>query len=353
MANVTLEKVGLEAMSPNAVTPSELTELLLAFYPNRSPKVHISGPPGCGKSSIVYQAFRDILKVPVYVYQAMLYDMTEVKGLPVYTPDGKAKFLPFEDMKSGEEGVLFIDDLPHAPSQTQNAFMRLVLEGVAGAWDLGNLYPVTAGNRSRDRAGAKDLQTAMATRFDQIELVTNYNDWRGWAVTRTHPAVIAFLGSPYGAGFLNRFDPSQQCNPTQRTWQFVSEAMYSLEGKKSLLNKAIAGCVGIEATTKFMGWMNVYQKLPDLNKIIAGEDIFDKELDVMYAVISGLVSIASQEKKDRKAVFQRLLDYATKMPQEFAELGAYLGKDLFRVDLKLFEKLDIDAYEETYEGLVV
>ena len=135
------------------------------------------------------------MKVPVYVYQAMLYDMTEVKGLPVYTPDGKAKFLPFEDMKSGEEGVLFIDDLPHAPSQTQNAFMRLILEGVAGAWDLGNLYPIGAGNRTKDRAGAKDLQTAMATRFNQLELVSSYDDWRAWAVTHTHPAVIAFLGS--------------------------------------------------------------------------------------------------------------------------------------------------------------
>jgi hypothetical protein len=360
MSNVSLEKATTQEILPNAVTPRELTELLLAYYPNRSPKVIISGPPGCGKSSIIYHTFRDILKVPVYVYQAMLYDMTEVKGLPVYV-DGKAKFLPFEDMKSGQEGVLFIDDLPHAPSQTQNAFMRLILEGIAGAWDLGNLYPICAGNRSKDRAGSKDLQTAMATRFNQLELVTSYEDWRAWAVAKNiHPAVIAYLGSPYGDGWLNKFNPSLQINPTQRTWEFVSQAMYALDKNKSLLNKAVSGCVGVDAQIRFFAWMEVYNKLPYLNKIISGEDIYVKDMDIMYAVISGLVSIASSTKKEVKGeyiydkkIFQRLIDYSIHIPDEFAELGAFLGKDLFNLDLKTFEGLDIEEYYKKFEGMVV
>jgi len=339
----------------------DIKNLLAECYKARFPKPILLGEPGSGKSSIIQQLFGEELKVPVYTFQAMLYDPVEIKGLPVYHNDA-AKFIKFEDMPTGESGVLFIDDLPHAPNQTQNAFMRLILEGVAGSWKLGNIFPIAAGNRSVDRAGAKDLQTAMANRFLQITLDINYEDWRSWAVKKgITPEVIAYLGTPYGAGWLSHFKATDQINPTPRSWEFVSALFSRITGEKfddkkisGANREAIEGCIGQEATAKFLGWVKVFNKLPDLNEIVKGKNIYPNEIDIMYATISGLINIAKSFDK-RLGIYQRLVDYAVKMPDEFIEMGVWLSKDLYQLDDKAFEdpKLNLEAWNEKFQSIML
>lgn len=351
----------------------DIKNILAECYKERFPKPIILGEPGSGKSSIINQLFTEELKVPVYTFQAMLYDPVEIKGLPICrteiikTPDGnkevkKAQFLRFEDMPTGEDGVLFIDDLPHAPTQTQNAFMRLILEGVAGSWKLGNIFPIAAGNRSIDHAGAKDLQTAMANRFLQITLDINYEDWRSWAVKKgITPEVIAYLGTPYGQGWLSHFKATDQINPTPRSWEFVSALFSRISGEKfdekkisGANREAIEGCIGAEATAKFLGWVKVFNKLPDLNEIVKGKNIYPNEIDIMYATVSGLINIAKSFEK-RLGIFQRLVDYAVKMPDDFIEMGVWLSKDLYQLDDKTFEdpKLNLEAWNEKFASIML
>ena len=340
--------------------PSEIKEAISASYKNRYPRPIILGSPGSGKTSVLYDIADNVLKIPRFTFQATLYDPTEVKGLPVYVEEmvngtmvKTAKFLRFEDMPSGLEGFLIIDDITHAAQQTQNAFMRLILEGVAGAWDLGGLYPIATGNRASDRAGAKDLQTAMANRFWFIEFEDNYQDWRAWAIgADIYPAVVAYLGTPFGQEWLNKFDPNQQINPTQRSWEMVSNHMKTMSHNEPLMRKMIAGCIGDQATSKFMGWMKCYSKLPDLNKIMSGENLYGDSIDVIYATISGLVSMAKQSPK-RKVAFQRLMEYSVGIPDSFPELGVLLAKDLCKLDPATFDKLDSKAWESKYMDIVI
>jgi hypothetical protein len=360
MSNAKGDVVSNIGMSMIKMRPSEIEAVITASYKKRNPRPILLGSPGSGKTSVMYNIADNILKVPRWTFQATLYDPTEVKGLPVYCEeehDGKmvkiAKFLPFEDMPSMNEGILIIDDITHAAQQTQNAFMRLILEGMAGAWNLGGIYPVATGNRAIDRAGAKDLQTAMANRFWFIEFEDNYADWRGWAISNdVHPAIVAYLGTPFGQEWLNKFDPAQQINPTQRSWEMASHHMKALSHNETLMRKCIAGCVGDACTSKFMGWMKVYQKLPDLKEIMNGKDIYIDDVDVMFATVSALVSMAKNADK-KKPAFQRLIDYATGLPDNFIELGALVGKDLFKLDVATFEKLNLDKWEARYEEVVI
>jgi GTPase SAR1 family protein len=332
------------------------------MYENRHDSIiHpiILGSPGVGKTSVVYQLFGDLLQVPVYVFQASLYDVVELKGLPVYV-DGKARFVPFTEMPSGDKGVLFVDDLPHAPNMTQNAFMRIILEGKAGSWDIGNLYPIGAGNRGKDRAGAKDLQTAMGNRFVHLEFTVEYPVWRIWAVQKNLcPEVISFLGSEYGAEWLDKFSPDRVINPTPRSWQFASDIwrqnVKRIDDIKSpVINEMIAGCVGDEATKSFLGWVEVFGKLPDIEAILAGKDIVSKDLNIQYAVISTLTSkvakmIQGKKKPEKVALFQRLLDYTCAFPKEgLADMGAYMAKDLLTLDEETFRDLNLKKWREAY-----
>lgn len=345
--------------------PSEIKAFVKACYNHRTEtnmKLFIGGSPGCGKTQVMYQIGDELNSeslarggkgVPVYVLQAMLYDPVEIKGLPIYQ-NGKAKFVPFEDMPSGEEGILFIDDLPHAPTQTQNALMRLINEGKCGSWDLEGLWPIAAGNRSTDRAGAKDLQTAIANRFDKVEFTVDYEEWRAHAVKKHFtPEVISYLATPYGQEWLNKFDPTHQVNPTPRSWEFASD-IYKF-CPKGILHEALSGVIGDEATSKFHGWMKVYDKLPDLNEIIKGKNIYPQELDILYAAISGLVSIASSfdGAKQRKPVFQRLVDYMNNMPENCKELGAWMSKDLFNLDPTVFISCNLNGWREKYGDLIL
>jgi hypothetical protein len=336
------------------VKPREIKELVKTCYATGKPKLFIVGSPGCGKSSLLYQTFQEIGD-PLAVLQAMLYDPVEIKGLPVYK-EGKARFVPFEDMfpEMDKKGALFIDDIVHAPLQTQNSFMRLILEGKCGSLDLGQVYPIAAGNRSTDHAGAKDMQTALANRFVRVEFTIDYDDWRIWAVPKKIvPEIIAYLGTPYGKDWLDKFDATKQINPTPRSWEFASDLWKSCP--KSILREALYGAIGEEATAKFLGWLKVYDKLPDLKAIIGGKNIFPEELDVMYAVISGLVSIATsfEGTKQRKPVFQRLIDYTVAMPGNFQELGAWLSKDLYKLDSQTFTACNLDGWRDQYAELIL
>lgn len=360
MSTATEKRVVASSGSMIKMRPSEIKESIVASYKNRYPRPIILGSPGSGKTSVLYDIADNVLKVPRFTFQATLYDPTEVKGLPVYVEEmingvmvKVAKFLRFEDMPSGLEGFLIIDDITHAAQQTQNAFMRLILEGIAGAWNLGGLYPIATGNRSIDRAGAKDLQTAMAGRFWIIEFVDDYQDWRDWAISADiHPAVVAYLGTPFGQEWLNKFDPAQQINPTQRSWEMVSHHMKTMSHNEPLMRKMIAGCIGDQATSKFMGWMKCYSKLPDLNKIMSGENIYPDNIDIIYATISGLVSMAKQSAK-RKVSFQRLMEYSVGIPDTFPELGVLLAKDLCKLDPAVFDKLDSKEWEAKYMDIVI
>jgi len=340
------------------VDTDELLTTLTNLYHYGNPKPFIKGTPGLGKTSVCYQ-LAEKLDIPRFTFQATLYDPTEIKGLPIYDHESNtARFLPFEDMPSMEEGLLIIDDLPHAPTQTQNAFMRLILEGQAGAWNIGGLFPIATGNRALDRAGAKDLQTAIADRFVHLNLVSNYTSWRKWAInSEIHPSVVAYLGTPMGTEWLNHFDPSQQISATPRSWEMVSHILKAFEKaedkNQGLIRTSMMGCVGEEATLKFTAWLKYYDKMPDLQKIVAGKNLYPDDLDVMYATVSGLVSISkSFPKKD--AIVQRLIDYTVEMPDKFVELGALLSKDLLLVaGQDSFTDANLEKWVERYPDLIV
>lgn len=340
----------------NGMKPTELLKTLEAFYKQRNPKTIVLGSPGGGKTSVCYTLADEVLKVPRFTFQATLYDPVEIKGLPVFDHENNvARFLPFNEMPSLPEGILIIDDLPHAPTQTQNAFMRLVLEGVAGAWDLGGLYPIATGNRAMDRAGAKDMQTAMANRFCFLNLVIDYDDWRKWAVTHDiMPEIVAYLGTPYGKEYLDKFDPAKQINATPRSWEAVSNVMKCMKTNSAgLMKSAMFGCVGEEATLKFTGWLKYFEKMPDLHKIVSGKDIYPDELDVMYATVSGLVSLVKGFPK-KQTILERLIEYSVNMPEKYVELGALLSKDLLLlVGEKDFTNAISDQWVERYPELIV
>jgi hypothetical protein len=171
-----------------------------------------------------------------------------------------------------------------------------------------------------------------------------------------HPSIVAWLGTGYGKEWLDKFDAANQINATPRSWEAASNVMHCLEKvSTSLMKTGLFGCIGNEATLKFVAWMKYYEKMPDLQKILSGKDIYPDELDVMYATVSGLVSLVKEFANTKKAgVVQRLVDYAVNLPDKYTELGALLSKDLLLVAGEdAFMNANLESWGKRYPHLIV
>lgn len=116
------------------------------------------GPPGIGKSCIVKQVAGE-LGIGLIDLRLILLNPIDLKGLPALDRENQKavwyqpKFLPNQE-RDGQQGILFLDELPNAPTTVQSAALQLVLDRAIGNYRLPPGWKViAAGNRAIDRGG--------------------------------------------------------------------------------------------------------------------------------------------------------------------------------------------------------
>lgn len=104
-------------------------------------------------------------------------------------------------------GIILFDDVVAAHFQTQTAFFKGVHEGKwGGLHQRDNVMVVACGNRVEDNAGANDMPTALANRFEHCYAKPTTDDWLAWGAgfreegeegvsgeCRIHPLPLAFI----------------------------------------------------------------------------------------------------------------------------------------------------------------
>jgi len=158
----------------NASDPAQLTRLLPIF---------IFGPPGIGKSQIV-ESLAKKYHVNVETYIASTMDPTQIQGMPYPNVQRKTtQWYPDERFMDEEKRtkVYFFDELNMAPSTTQSAFYRLILEGRLGSIDITHALRIGAGNRVSDFQGVTQMGLPLANRFEIYLIEPNIDDWIKWA----------------------------------------------------------------------------------------------------------------------------------------------------------------------------
>jgi len=223
------------------------------------------------------------------------------------------------------KGILFLDEITSCPPLTQASAYQLTLDKQIGEYYLPKgWYVMGAGNRIEDRSVVRPLSKALANRFTHIDFEVNLDDWTDWAINKgIDPTLVAFIN--FRSDLLFAFNPesSENAFPTPRSWEFVDNLMNTVSNK-DILPELIQGTVGKGAAAEWTSFQKLKDKLPDLDKILAGEDIVPKEMDLKYALVSALVI-----KADPKRHFERLLQYTGKLTAEFSVLMVMMmvGKD--------------------------
>lgn len=276
----------------------------------------IWGPPGVGKSQIVYQrcAARGL---PVLDWRLVLMDSVDLRGVPSVDEIkvGSAKFKVTNWNSPGElprdgEGVIFMDEFPQAAVQVQNAATQLILDNRLGQYVLPPGWRIiAAGNKDGDRAATNRMPTHVANRFKHVDLVVDVDEWVEWAqqekpdgTFNIEPRIVAY--HKYRRQFLHFFDPKSQekAFASPRSWEFASDDLIAAEREGLVLEpdeqmEMFAGQVGQVAATDFVGFLRVLDKLVQIDSILLAPDsaTIPEDQAIVYATVYALLDRADRK----------------------------------------------------------
>jgi len=310
---------------------SEVTKALEALVTQKVP-TFLWGAPGIGKSSIVKSIAKE-RGIGFIDLRLALMDPTDLKGIPFYDKEShSALWAPPAFLPREGEGILFLDELNSAAPAVQSSAYQLILDRAIGEYRLPDGWAiVAAGNRESDRGVTYKMPAPLANRFVHFELEVSVEDWRSWAYGAGMDArIIAYI--TYKNEHLFTFDAKKQQKSfaTPRSWEYVHNILQSgIEA--SLLLDVIAGAVGREVAVSFLSFIKVMDRLPDIAAIASGEvREYPSEIDVLYALSSGVVSHYLQNPDDKK--LENILTYTLGLQGEFAVL---IVQDLQREGVKM------------------
>lgn len=259
--------------------------------------VMLWGPPGIGKSDAVKQVADELDHEFIDIRLSMLMP-SDLMGLPYPNKEHtKANWLYpslFPPPDSKGKFIILLDEISNAAMSVQNAAYRLVLDKSLG--DHYSLPPgakiIAAGNREEDNSGVQKFSAALSNRFIHFDIQADFESWKDWALkSEINEKVIGFLN--FKSDMLYKSpNIEMKAYPTPRTWEMVSKLLsFNIPNEE-----VIIGTVGEGASGEFMSYIEVYDKLPDIAKILKGIKVaIPKEPSVQYALSSSLVSRSNKE----------------------------------------------------------
>jgi MoxR-like ATPase len=283
------------------------------------------GVPGVGKSSVAKQVAAD-LNVQLLDWRLTMMEPVDMRGTPKQTKDDKTKWAPPAELPTDGEGILFLDELPQARTDTKNVAAMLVLERRIGEYQLPKGWRVwAAGNRETDNAGTTPMPKQLSNRFWHINYDLSHDDWLAWADEHDIDyRTYAYL--KYRPGALLDFDPKSKdpAFATPRSWELVSDITKAFGDDIALVDAAFraecfSGAVGKIRGAEYSGFLQVMDSLVSIEQVHADPANAPLPTDpsVAYALVLALAQAAERGNIDAA------LQYIGRLPQEFSVLAQH------------------------------
>jgi hypothetical protein len=267
---------------------------------------------GIGKSDAIRQSASE-LKIGFIDVRLTLLNAVDLRGLP--SIDKKAGiavwlssgFLPIEE-RDGPEGILFLDEINLAPMTVMNAGYQLILDRKIGDYVLPPKWSViAAGNRAEDSNNLTKMPNPLLNRFLHYQIERpDTDEWIDWAIKNgVNDKVISYIHK-FPNHLLEAPKAGEKAFPSPRTWAYASDLVNMGEP----IDAAVGGGVAIS----FKAYIEVYKKVPDIDRILKGEKEevpSPKDLDVLWATSMALV-VAAEAKH-----WSNLFAYINKISTEF------------------------------------
>jgi hypothetical protein len=295
----------------------------------------IHGPAGIGKSALVDQvAVKHGLELRDE--RASQLDAVSTRGLPKFdaTDPNLTIWTRPELLPTEGKGILFLDELNTGLPAVQNALLQLVRDRKLGKYKLGDGWRIgAAGNRTKDRGHIQRMSGPLANRFTHLNQEPDLDDLRkigaqsGWEAE-----VLAFLSFRpdliHAEVWADETERKTGQRPTidyegafasPRTWEGVSDlhkaiASGNIVGVSSVERELYEGTVGAGAAIEFVGFLQVFRRMPSLDGILMNPTTADvpEHAMTLFAIAGGLARRSTPQN------FDRVMKYAGRMRPEVA-----------------------------------
>ena len=301
------------------------------------------GPPGVGKSAALFTIKKNVekstgKKVIITDVRLLLFNPVDLRGIPV--PDANKEFAiwlkpkifqmdPSEDVIN----ILMLDEISAAPPSVQAAAYQITLDRKIGEHLLpDNCYIICAGNRVQDKSVAYKMPKALANRLTHFDIKPEIDDWKVWAIEAgINPQILAYLNNFDSDLYMFDNKTDDNAYPSPRTWEMASDYIEVYGSLKEAFD-CVAGCIGWGTANKFKRYCAVFDKLPNMEDILAGKpDIkIPTQPDVLYALSATLVNTVGNKvskvngsqqlsAEDSKQI-ANIIKFSAKMEKEFSVL---------------------------------
>ena len=334
------------------------TRVLLSVVPWKQ-AVFIWGPPGVGKTDLVFQLAGED-GAEVLVLKASELRPEDLSGLPDLSPEGFTEFRPpralydltenasvreraaFDARKAAGEVppgaeweeprpvYLFLDEFSNAQPDMVAPFQYLTLNRTVGGMSGLRLRPtvriIAAGNREEDGAYANALSTPLKSRFFHIHLQPTLEEWKSWArLNEIHSSIVAFLSAR--ESLFHDFDPrrADQTFPCPRTWAQLSAVLHGLDrspeaGNRHLRRLAAESCVGPGAAVEFSRFEKTTIHAPTAEDIIRAPGEIDPYADQPDTAMVCIENLLAACIRDPDRFVDGSLEYVARMHLEYQTL---------------------------------
>jgi hypothetical protein len=278
------------------------------------PPVFLWGPPGIGKSSLVKQVAEE-RGIELLDLRLSLLEPVDLRGIPSVNGDKcfwtRPPFIPEEG-----DGILFLDELNTASPSVQNSALQLVLDRKIGEHKLGDgWYIIAAGNRREDMAHTFKLSTPLISRFINIEVNCEIEEWVGYAIKKgLSEEIISFI--QFRPELLLQLPQTSDTPfPCPRTWEYLSQVLPLTDNMD-----VWKGIVGEGAAYEFSSFIKIYKKIPDIQQILEGKKIYPdmKETSLLIATVVGVA------KRAQPSHVSNVLSWTLELEEKMAVLCVHL-----------------------------
>ena len=247
-------------------------------YADKPISIHLEGSMGIGKSALCRQVANDNYLWLVMISLAQ-FEPTDIggmrmpdgEGMRVLRPDWVVTNDKWEKLKTeGYKGILYVfDELPQAPVLNMNIYAQICDEYRIGEYKLDRsyCYVMSAGNKLSDKAGTNAMPSHLIDRLSFLEVEANLDDTCNYfAKTGVDYRIISWLR--FQPEFLHQFQRGVNAYPTPRSHERVSTMLrWNLDAEA--MSEAISGQIGASAYANLKTHMDIHEKCPDVDKLIA------------------------------------------------------------------------------------
>jgi hypothetical protein len=338
---------------------TQTSEFITHIAMRHQQPVFLWGQPGVGKSAVMAQLARECGAVLVDLRLSQ-YDSVDLRGFPGIADDGTTVWhvpstLPFvgnprfAHVPETTPIILFLDEANSATTAVAAVAYQLVNDRRVGEHTLmRNVVLVAAGNREGDKGVTNRMPTPLANRFTHVEVGVDTDQWCfEYAQGAGLPAVgIAFL--QFRKNLLSTFDPSKpdKAFATPRTWEKALRYFADTTMPLAVRDAAMAGAIGDGPAAEFLGFVDVWHKVPDIKQIMQAPKTYPvpdaQDMALTYATA---VAISGHMSANTTAALALYLD---RLSPEFTVLAWKLA---IQRDTSLFSLPEFVTFSKKFKTI--